>query len=141
MNILKKLFARKDRAPTAVESAGSIIDRFATATSAGIDREDLARYPARQFKVMAFHYGAIEYLSHQLGLDETQTLGVFVVFMNSYFNMPISETGSISERLQGFRSKPEERRFFDAGLDAFRRWHEQDDRLAPQDLGKLLKED
>ena len=141
MKILDKLFGRKPRTATAIEQAGTIIDRFAMASSPGIDREDLARYPARQFKVMAFHYGAIEHLSRLLQLDETQTLGVFVVFMNSYFNMPISETGSISERLQGFRSKPEERRFFDAGLDAFRRWHEQDDQLAPPDLGKLLKED
>jgi hypothetical protein len=139
MNILKKLFAKKDRAPTAVESAGNIVDRFAMATSAGIDREDLARYPARQFKVMAFHYGAIVHLSQQLGLDETQTLGVFVIFMNTYFSMPITETGSISERLQGFADKPDERRFFEAGLDAFRRWHEQDDQQAPLELTELLK--
>jgi hypothetical protein len=139
MDIFKKLFAKKDRAPTAIEAACRIIDRFAMATSSSIDREDLARYPARQFKVMAFHYGAIEYLSHQLGLDETQTLGVFVVFMKTYFSMPITETGSISERLQGFRDKPDERRFFEAGLDVFRRWDEQDDQQAPLELGELLK--
>jgi hypothetical protein len=139
MDFLKKLFAKKDPAPTAVEAAGSIIDRFAMATSAGIDREDLARYPARQFKVMAFHYGAIEYLSQQLGLDETQRLGVFVVFMNTFFSMPITETGSISERLQGFREKPDEHRFFEAGQDVFHRWHEQEDQQAPLELGELLK--
>ena len=139
MDILKKLFPKKDPAPTAIETACSIIDRFAMASSANIDREDLARYPARQFKVMAFHYGAIEYLSQRLGLDETQTLGVFVVFMKTYFSMPITETGSISERLQGFRDKPDERRFFEAGLDVFRRWDELDDQQAPLQLGELLK--
>ena len=139
MNNLKTLFGKKDRAPSAVEAAGRIIDRFAVATSKGIDREDLARYSARQFRVMAFHYGAIEYLSHQLELDETQKLGVFVVFMDTFFCMPITETGSISERLQGFRDKPDERRFFEAGQQVFRRWHEQDDQQAPQELGELLK--
>ena len=139
MDILKKLFPKKDPLPATIETACSIIDRFAMATSANIDREDLARYPARQFKVMAFHYGAIEYLSQLLGLDETQTLGVFVVFMKTYFSMPITETGSISERLQGFRDKPDERRFFEAGLDVFRRWDEQDDQQAPLQLGELLK--
>ncbi|MDH3986306.1 MAG: hypothetical protein OEV12_07850 [Gammaproteobacteria bacterium] len=139
MDILKKLFPKKDPLPATIETACSIIDRFAMASSANIDREDLARYPARQFNVMAFHYGAIEYLSQRLGLDETQTLGVFVVFMKTYFSMPITETGSISERLQGFRDKPDERRFFEAGLDVFRRWDEQDDQQAPLQLGELLK--
>ena len=139
MNIFNRLFSRKPRTPTAVEAAGKIIDRFAMATSSGIDREDLARYPARQFKVMAFHYGAIEYLCNQLDLAATQTLGVFVIFMNTFFSMPITETGSISERLQGFRDKPDERRFFEAGIDVFRRWHEQDEQQAPQELSELLK--
>ena len=139
MNIFNRLFRSKPRTPTVVEEAGKIIDRFAVATAASVDREDLARYPARQFKVMAFHYGAIEYLSQQLDLDETQTLGVFVVFMNTFFTMPITESGSISERLQGFRDKPEERRFFEAGLDVFRRWYEQGEQQAPQELNELLK--
>ena len=140
MGIITRLFSKKPRTPTAAEEVSKVIDRFATATSMGVDREDLARYPARQFKVMAFHYGAIEYLSHQYGLDETQTLGVFVVFINTYFTMPITETGSISERLQGFRENADETRFLEAGIDVFRRWHEQDERRAPLELGDMLKE-
>jgi len=140
MGIFGKLFAKQPSPPTAVEEVGRIIDRFATATSMGVDREDLARYPAKQYKVMAFHYGAIEHLSHQYHLDETQTLGVFVVFINSYFTMPITETGSISERLQGFHEKQAEQRFMAAGIDVFKRWHEQDERRAPLELGELLKE-
>ena len=140
MGIITRLFSKKPRTPTAVEEVSKVIDRFATATSMGVDREDLARYPARQFKVMAFHYGAIEYLSHQYDLDETQTLGVFVVFINTYFTMPITETGSISERLQGFRENADETRFLEAGIDVFRRWHEQDERRAPLELGDMLKE-
>ena len=139
MKLFNRLFHRKPRTPTAVEEAGKIIDRFAMATASGVDREDLARYPARQYQVMAFHYGAIEYLSHQLDLDETETLGVFVVFMNTFFTMPITESGSISERLQGFRDNPEEHRFFEAGLDVFRRWHEQGEQQAPRELNELLK--
>jgi hypothetical protein len=88
---------------------------------------------------MAFHYGAIDYLSRQHDLDETQTLGVFVVFINTYFTMPITETGSISERLQGFREKPAERRFMEAGAAVFRRWHEQNERRAPLELGEMLQ--
>jgi len=140
MGFFGKLFRKKPRPPTAVEDAGRIIDRFATATSMGVDREDLGRYPAKQYKVMAFHYGAIDYLARQYDLDETQTLGVFVVFINTYFTMPITETGSISERLQGFRGKQAERRFMEAGADVFRRWHEQNERRAPLELGDMLKE-
>jgi len=139
MGFFGKLFRKKPRPPTAVEDAGRIIDRFATATSMGVDREDLVRYPAKQYQVMAFHYGAIDYLARQYDLDETQTLGVFVVFINTYFTMPITETGSISERLQGFREKPAERRFMEAGADVFQRWHEKNERRAPLELGDMLK--
>ena len=140
MGFFDRLFTKKPRPPTAVEDVGKIIDRFATATSMGVDREDLGRYPAKQYQVMAFHYGAIEYLAHQYGLDETQTLGVFVVFISTYFTMPITETGSISERLQGFREKPAERRFLEAGADVFRRWHEHNERRAPLEMGEMLQQ-
>lgn len=138
MSFLKQLFMRKPRAPTVSEEISRVIDRFATATIQGVDREDLGRYPAKQHKVMAFHFGAIEYLCRQYALNEQQTLGVFVTFINRYFNMPVSESGSISERLQGFRIDPEEQRFVEAGADVFRRWHEQDERRAPLELGQML---
>jgi hypothetical protein len=140
MGFFGKLFRKKPRPPTAVEEVARIIDRFATATSMGVDREELGRYPARQYQVMAFHYGAIEHLAREYDLDETQTLGVFVVFLNTYFTMPITETGSISERLLSFREKPAERRFMEAGADVFRRWHEANERRAPLQLGEMLKE-
>ena len=139
MKLFTKLFRKKPAAPSPVEEVSRILDRFATATSMGIDREDLGRYPAKQHQVMAFHYGAIEYLAREFRLDETQILGVFVVFINRYFNMPITETGSISERLQGFHDKPEERGYLEAGDDVFRRWHEQNERRAPLELGEMLK--
>lgn len=139
MKFLQRLFARRARQPAVSEEIGRIIDRFTTATIMGIDREDLGRYPAKQHKVMAFHYGAIEYLCRQHDLDEVQTLGLFVVFIDKYFNMPVAETGSITERLQGFRDNPEQRRYLDAGMDVFRRWHEQDERRAPLELGQMLK--
>ena len=138
MNIIKQLFMRKPRAPTVSDEISRVIDRFATATIQGVDREDLGRYPAKQHKVMAFHFGAIDYFCRQYALDEQQTLGVFVTFINKYFNMPVIETGSISERLQGFRIDPDEQRFVDAGADVFRRWHEQNERRAPLELGQML---
>jgi hypothetical protein len=139
VSIIGKLFRKKPRSPSPTEELGKILDRFTTATIMGIDREDLGRYPARQYKVMAFHFGAIKYLAEQYGLDETQTLGVFVSFIDKYFNMPVSETGSISERLQGFIDNEEERAYLDAGMDVFRRWHEQNERRAPLELGEMLK--
>ena len=139
MSIFGKLFREKSRPPSPTEELGKILDRFTTATIMGIDREDLGRYPAKQYKVMAFHFGAIKYLAEQHDLDETQTLGVFVAFIDKYFNMPVSETGSISERLQGFLDNEEERTYLDAGMDVFRRWHERNERRAPLELGEMLK--
>ena len=124
---------------TASDEINKVIDRFATATIMGIDREDLGRYPAKQHKVMAFHFGAIEHLCQLHDLDEAQTLAMFVVFIDKYFNMPVTETGSISERLQGFRENPEQRRYLDAGIEVFSRWHEHDERRAPLELGQMLK--
>ena len=138
MGILSKLFDKKPRGPSPVEELGKILDRFTTATIMGIDREDLGRYPAKQHKVMAFHYGAIEYLADKFELDETRTLGVFVAFIDKYFNMPVTETGSISERLQGFHENADERAYLDAGMDVIRRWHELNERRAPLELGEML---
>ena len=138
MGIFQKLFGNKVDSPSPVEEVSRILERFATATSMGIDREDLARYPARQHKVMAFHFGAIEYLAREFQLDETQMLGVFVVFLDTYFIMPITETGSISERVQGFYDKPKEREFLEAGSDVCRRWHALNERRAPLELGERL---
>lgn len=139
MGILDRLFANRPREPDEVDEVRTTIDRFTTATIMGIDREDLGRYPSKQHKVMAFHYGAIDYLSRQRGLEEAIVLGLFVAFVDRYFNMPVTETGSITERLQGFRDNPDERRFVEAGIDAFRRWHEQGERRAPLELGEMLK--
>ena len=138
MGLFTRLFEKKPRPPSPIEELNKILDRFTTATIMGIDREDLGRYPAKQYKVMAFHFGAIEYLADQYGLDETRTLGVFVAFINKYFNMPVSETGSISERLQGFHENADERAYLDAGIDVFKRWHEQNERRAPLELGEML---
>ena len=138
MKLFAKLFSKKPAAPSPLEEVSGILERFATATSMGIDREDLARYPAKQRQVMAFHFGAIEYLAREFQLDETQMLGVFVVFLDSYFIMPITETGSISERLQGFYDKPQEREYLEAGSDVCRRWHDLNERRAPLQLGEML---
>lgn len=140
MGLFDRLFPRKPAAPTPADEILRIIGRFTTATIMGIDREDLGRYPVKQYKVMAFHYGAITWLAEQYGLDETQTLGLFVSFVDRYFNMPVAETGSISERLQGFRDNAEERRYLEAGTDVFRRWHEQNERRAPLELGVMLRD-
>ena len=139
MNLFARLFRKKPRPPSPGERSPGILERFATATSMGVDREDLARYPAKQRQVMAFHFGAIEYLAREFQLDETQMLGVFVVFLDSYFIMPITESGSISERVQGFYDKPQEREYLEAGADVCRRWHELNERRAPLQLGEMLK--
>ena len=139
MKFFKQLFRKKPAAPSPVEEVSRILERFATATSMGVDREDLSRYPAKQRQVMAFHFGAIEYLAREFQLDETQMLGVFVVFLDSYFIMPITESGSISERVQGFYDKPQEREYRKAGADVCRRWHDLNERRAPLQLGEMLK--
>jgi hypothetical protein len=139
MNLFTRLFRRQPGPPSAGEQAAAVLHRFTTATIMGVDREDLGRYPAKQRKVMAFHYGAIRCLAREFDLDETETLAVFVRFVNTYFNMPVPETGSISERLQGFQEDPGERRYLETGEDVFRRWHEQGERRAPLELGEMLR--
>lgn len=139
MNIFTRMFRKRPKPPSPGEQAAAILHRFTTATIVGIDREDLGRYPARQYQVMAFHYGAIRCLADEFALDETETLAVFVMFLNKYFNLPVSETGSISERLQGFQDNAEERRYLEAGEAIFRRWHEQGERRAPLELGEMLQ--
>jgi len=139
MRLLDRLFGKRPTPPSPGEQAAAVLHRFTTATIMGVDREDLGRYPAKQRKVMAFHYGAIRCLAREFDLDETGTLALFVIFVNKYFNLPVSETGSISERLQGFRENAEERRYLEAGEAVFTRWHAQGERRAPLELGEMLQ--
>ncbi|MGD2056835.1 MAG: hypothetical protein PVJ15_08505 [Gammaproteobacteria bacterium] len=138
MGILDKLFGGKNYTRP-LDEARRIIDRFTTATIMGVDREDIGRYPPKQRKVMAFHFGAIEFLAAEYGLNETETLGLFVMFLDKYFNMPVSETGSISELLEGFRTREDEHGYLEAGREVFRRWHIENDRRAPLQLGEMLQ--
>ncbi|MDH3527440.1 MAG: hypothetical protein OEN52_07235 [Gammaproteobacteria bacterium] len=139
MGLFSKLFGAEPRV-NPLDDARKIVDRFTTATIQGVDAEDIGRYPPKQRKVMAFHFGAIDYLAREQGLDETQTLALFVMFLDRYFNMPVTETGSISERLQGFLDNGDERRYLEAGVEVFRRWYEQDERRAPLQLGEMLQQ-
>lgn len=139
MKFLDRVFAKRTPSGSPLDEVRSLIERFTTATIVGVDTEDIGRYPPKQRRVMAFHFGAIEYLARQYRLSETESLAVFVAFLDRYFNLPVPETGSISERLQGFRDNADERRFLEAGVDVFRRWHEQDERRAPLELGEMLQ--
>jgi len=139
VTLFDRLFGKRTPAPTAVDEVRRIIDRFTTATHAGVDAEDIGRYPHKQRKVMAFHFGALEHLAKEYQLDETGELAVFVMFINKYFNLPVTETGSISELLESFESNVDEQEFLAAGLDVFRRWHEHNERRAPLQLGEMLQ--
>jgi hypothetical protein len=139
VTLFGRLFGKRTPRETPTDEVRRIIDRFTTATHAGVDAEDIGRYPHKQRKVMAFHFGAIEYLADEYNLGETETLGVFVMFLDKYFNLPITETGSISELLKSFQSNIDEQEYLVAGLDVFKRWHEQNERRAPLQLGDMLQ--
>ena len=139
MGILDKLLRGKPPPASPLEEVRRLIDRFTSATHAGVDPEDIGRYPPKQRQVMAFHFGAIDYLAEQYALDETETLSVFVMFLDSYFNLPVPETGSISQLLEGFQASPAEREYLAAGRETFRRWHEHGERRAPLRLGEMLQ--
>jgi hypothetical protein len=142
VKFIDRLLGRRPPAgATPLDEVRTLIERFTTATIVGVDTEDIGRYPPKQRKVMAFHYGAIEYLARQHGLGETESLAVFVAFLDKYFNLPVSETGSISERLRGFHDNAEERRYLEAGARVFRRWHDDNERRAPLELGEMLQQD
>jgi hypothetical protein len=139
MGIIDRLFGRRPQRATPLDAARKLLDRYTSATLAGVDPEDIGRYPPKQRQAMAFHFGAIQYLAEDYELDETQTLALFVMFLNRYFNLPVTETGSISQLLDGFQANPREREYLAAGVEIFRRWHLQNDRRAPLQLGEMLK--
>jgi hypothetical protein len=139
MGILQTLFGKRQRRATPLDEARTLIERFTTATLAGVDAEDIGRHPPKQREAMAFHFGAIRLLAGEFALDETQTLALFVMFLNRYFNLPVWETGSVSQLLEGFQADARERNFLEAGQEAFRRWRLESDRRAPLRLGEMLK--
>jgi hypothetical protein len=76
VKFLSRLFARRTPSSSPLEEVRTLIERFTTATIVGVDTEDIGRYPPKQRKVMAFHFGAIEYLAQHYGLSETESLAV-----------------------------------------------------------------
>jgi hypothetical protein len=139
MGFLSRLFVKSPPPPSPLEEVRRLIERFSIATLAGVDAEDIGRYPPKQRKVMAFHFGAIAWLAERYALDETETLAVFVMFLDKYFNMPVRETGSISQLLEGFQASATEQEYLAAGREVFRRWHEHNERRAPLTLGEMLQ--
>jgi hypothetical protein len=139
MGILERLFGNREPRTTPLEEARGLIEHFTNATLVGVDAEDIGRHPPKQRQAMAFHFGAIQLLAQEFSLDETQTLALFVMFLNRYFKLPVWETGSISQLLEGFQSNARERDFLAAGKEAFRRWRLENDRRAPLRLGEMLR--
>ena len=56
MKLFDRLLGKRTPKETPVDAVRKIIDRFTTATHAGVDAEDIGRYPHKQRKVMAFHF-------------------------------------------------------------------------------------
>ena len=118
---------------------GEKVDDFAASAMGRVPMESLARHPRRQRNVIAFHFGAINYLAAMETLDETQTLALYVHFLQKNVFGATPQTGSVSHFLEEFAHEPERRQYLQAGQEAMQYWLTDRNEKATQRLSEMLR--
>lgn len=121
------------------ERLGEKLDGFTDLAMGHVPLESLTRHPRRQRNVIAFHFGAIDHLAAMQALDETQTLALYVRFLqkNSFGATP--QTGSVSHFLEEFAREQERGQYLLAGQEAMRYWLADGNNNAAKRLSEMLR--
>jgi len=121
------------------ERLGGKFDGFAVLAMGHVPIESLTRHPRKQRNVIAFHFGAINHLAAMEALDETQTLALYVRFLqkNSFGATP--QTGSVSHFLEEFAREHERGEYLQAGQEAMQYWMADGNDNAAKRLSEMLR--
>lgn len=126
-------------AQSTFDRLGEKLDGFAALAMGYVPVESLARHPRKQRNVIAFHFGAIDHLAAMEGLDETQTLALYVRFLQKNRFGATPQTGSVSYFLEEFAREQERGQYLQAGQEAMQRWLVDGDDAAVRRLSEMLR--
>lgn len=125
----------------AIQRICKVVDAFMLASLLLVDKDELKskRETEKHRKVMAYHFGAIDYLGQASNLGETEILAATTIFLTKYYQMGPAETGKTVRLMMGLSQQPEGIAYMMEGGNAMKRWLEGD-KNAPLKLFDLLKE-
>ncbi len=139
MGWFDKWFATTQRAPSALERLARQFDDFAALAMRAIPVDSYARHPRKQRNAIAFHFGAADHLAGQEGLGETETLALYVRFLQKYPVVATPESGSVTRLIEEFRLDDERKRYVQEGREAMQLWQLQGSEDAPKRLSEMLR--
>ena len=121
------------------ERLGEVLDRFAALSLGQLPAESLAHHPRKQRNAMAFHFGAIDYLAACEALGETETLALYVRFLQRHALGGTPQTGSVTHLLEEFTREDERQQYRRAGLEAMQRWLADGNEKSAKRLSEMLR--
>lgn len=126
MSLFGRLFGTKKKDDNAIEKVCKVVDAFMLASLLLVDKDELKskRETEKHRKVMAYHFGAIDYLGQASNLDEMETLAATVIFLMKYYQMGPDEAGDTARLMMEFSRQPEGIAYMMEGGNAMKRWHE-----------------
>ena len=139
MGWFDKWFGGAPRAPSAFEGLVQQFDAFAGLAMRAIPADSYARHPRKQRNTIAFHFGAADHLAGQAGLGETETLALYVRFLQKYPVLTAPESGSVTRLIEEFSRDDERKRYVQEGREAMQLWQLQGSEDAPKRLSEMLR--
>lgn len=139
MGLFDKWFGSTKRAPSALERLAEQFDRFAALCMRTIPADSFARHPRKQRNAIAFHFGAADHLSAQEGLSETETLALYVRFLQQHPVVGTPESGSVTRLIEEFMQDDERKRYVQEGREAMQLWQLQGSENVPKRLSEMLR--
>ena len=139
MGLFDKWFGTTQRAPSAFERLAGQFDLFAALCMRAIPADSFARHPRKQRNAIAFHFGAADHLAGQEGLGETETLALYVRFLQQYPLVATAESGSVTRLLEEFMQDDERKQYVQEGREAMQSWQIQGSEKASTRLSEMLR--
>jgi hypothetical protein len=139
MGLFDKWFGSAPRQSSALERLAGQYDRFAALAMHAIPVDSFARHPRRQRNAIAFHFGAADLLAEREGLGETETLALYVRFLQHYPVVGTPVSGSVTRLVEEFAQDDERQRYMREGREAMQLWQRQESQDAPKRLSEMLR--
>lgn len=139
MGWFDRWFGPSKHAPSALERLAGQFDRFAALSMQAIPAGSFGRHPRKQRNAIAFHFGAAHHLAAQEGLGETETLALYVRFLQRYPAVSTPESGSVTRLLDEFMQDDERQRYMQEGREAMQAWRLQGGEKVPARLSEMLR--
>lgn len=139
MGLLGRWFGSTQARSTEFDRLAIALDGFAAASMANIPEESFGRHPRKQRNAIAFHFGAADYLARSAGFGETETLALYVRFLQGYPLVAPTGAGSVTQYLDEFARDDERKRYRQEGGETMQQWMLGGNNDTPKRLSEMLR--